>query len=237
MKERQKRQIRTLRAIVHFLQVHGFTNTRVLRLEQELLAHLERITAVESKNQIAKMMPVILRPVGKVKHEAKDTLREDHLLPLSRHGRKLAREYPKLLSALKVPHKNASADEIADAGTRLADTLKPHLSFLVEAGYPRNCLTVLRREARALRANTEAKVDSRKVIGRTNRELTRELSLTRDTINELDAVLHSLDNYESFAADWKFCKRVGARMGRPSKRRLAARERSAVRARAREERV
>jgi hypothetical protein len=228
MKERQKRQFRTLKAVVRFLEEHLFTDKRVVHLKQELLAHLERLTALISENQIAKSMPLILH--SDPKRQAKDNLREDHLLPLSRRGRKLAREHPKLMAALKVPHKNASADEIADAAKRFADALKPHLSFLIQAGYPRNCLTVLRQEARALRADTQAKIESRRVIGRTNRELTKELSLARETINDLDSVLRSFDDFRSFATDWNVCNRVEARMGRPSKRRLAARQRSAARA-------
>lgn len=234
MKERQKRQIRTLMAIVRFLEEHGFRNKRVLHLKQELLAHLERVLALANKNQLAVANPLLQFDR---KHQTKDTFREDQLLQLARSARKLAREHPALLPATKVPHKNASVDEIVDAANRLARALQPHLRFLVDAGYDRNCLTVLRRDARALRAHAEATVEARKVVGRTNRELTTELSLTRDTINELDAVLRSLDDYTSYAFAWNYCKRLGARMGRPSRRRLTARARSAVRARAREESV
>jgi hypothetical protein len=158
----------------------------------------------------------------------KDKLREEQLLPLSRRGRKLSRAYPELEVALKVPHKNASTSEIADAAERIADALTPHLSMLIEAKYPRNCLTVLRKDAEALRAHAEATEKSRGFLNRSNRELTEELSLARNTIDELDSVLQSLDDYESFAFDWNFVNRVGARMGRPSKRRLAARKRSAA---------
>jgi hypothetical protein len=99
--------------------------------------------------------------------------------------------------------------------------------MLIKAKYPRDCLKALRRDAQALRAHAEAAEKSRGLLNRSNRELTEELSLARDTIDELDSVLRSLNDYSSYKFGWSFVNRVGARMGRPSKRRLAARERSA----------
>ena len=231
MKERQWRQIVWLRAIVRFLNESILTNARVLHLKKEILAHYERVMELVSENGNAKFQP------GRVRSRCvtKDGLREEQLLPLSRRGRKLARAHPELRAALKVPHKNASVDAIADAAERIADALTPHLNVLVKAQFPRSCLTALRRDARAMRANADAVQESRALLGRSNRELTEELSLTRETVNELDSELRTLDNYSSLEFNWNNAKRLGARKGRPSKRRLAARERSAVRRRARED--
>jgi hypothetical protein len=197
----------------------------VLHLKDEVLAHDVRVTELAFEHRRAKAEPDVLR---RGKRLTKDRLREEQLLPLSRRGRKLSRAYPELEFALKVPHKNAPVSEIADAAERIADALTPHLSMLIKAKYPRNCLTVLRRDAQALRAHAEATEKSRGFLNRSNRELTEELSLARKTIDELDAVLRSLDDFSSYKFRWNFVNRVGARMGRPSKRRLAARKRSAA---------
>jgi hypothetical protein len=232
MKERQQRQIETLKAIVWFFKAHRFTNARVLHLVKELLAHYARVTQLVEENRNAKREPIV---VIRGRYRTKDSLREDQMLPLSRRGRKIARGNPALLTALKVPHKNATVDQIVDAAERIAGALTPHLKVLVAAQFPRNCLTTLRRDARALRAHADKLQEARTLLGRSNRELTAELSLARETINELDAVLRTLEDYESFAFDWHFANRVPARKGRPSKRRLAARERSTARRRARGE--
>lgn len=233
MKERQTRQIRTLRELVVFLRTLHFTNARVLHLVAELFAHYERIVKLADENRDAKSEPIIVR---RGRHLTKDRLREDQMLPLSRRGRKLARAHPALRPALRVPHKNAPVDRIVDAAERMAEALTPHLNVLIEARFPSNCLTVLRRDARALREHADAVQESRTLLGRSNRELTEELSLARQTIDELDLALRSLDNFASIATEWNTHKRVGPRKGRPSKRRLAARKRSAARLREREAR-
>ena len=232
MREYQLRQIRTLSDIAIYLKKTKFTNKRVLRLKKEILAHNDRVTALARENGTAASAPKVVRLA---KHGTKHNLREDQMLPLSRRGRKLARTHPALVEALRVPHKNASVAEIADAAERMADALRPYLPFLIGGGYPRTCLIKLRRDARALRKNVEAGVESRQIVGRTNRELTKELSLARDTIRELDAVMRSLDDYPKYKFSWTYWNRIGPRLGRPSKRRVAARERAAVRARARED--
>lgn len=230
MREYQLRQIRTLSDIAIYLKKTKFTNKRVLRLKKEILAHNDRVTALARENGAAALAPEV---VHLTKHGTKHNLREDQMLPLSRRGRKLARRDPELLEALKVPHKNASVAAIADAAERMADALRPYLPFLIRGGYPRTCLNRLRRDARALRQHVEMGVQWRQIVGRTNRELTKELSLARDTIRELDAVMRSLDDFPKYKFDWMHWNRIGPRMGRPSKRRLAARERAAVSARAR----
>jgi len=151
---------------------------------------------------------------------------------LSRRCRKLARVYPELTLALRVPHKNAPIAEIVEAAERIADALTPHLNMLIKAKYPRNCLETLRKDAQALRAYTEAVEESRGFLGRSNRELTQELAMARDTIREFDAVLRASNCDAKCKSAWKNCKGVQGRMGRPSKRRVAARERSAARRRA-----
>jgi hypothetical protein len=233
MKQRQFRQLDWLRAIVRFLEETVFTNPRVLHLEKEILLHYARLGELVTENHSVdvRAQAVIVRG----RYGTKDTLREQQLLPLSRRGRKLARGNPELLTALKVPHKNASVDEMAAAAERIADALTPHLNVLIKAKFPRNCLTILLRDARALREHADEVQAARTLLGRSNREVTEELALARQTVNELDAVLRTLDDYSSFAFKWENANRIRPRMGRPSKRRLAARERSAARNRARED--
>ena len=224
----------TLADIARYLRGTTFDSPRVLHLKDEILAHNDRVRKLADENHGAKRDPQVMR---RGRSLTKDKLREEQLLPLSRRGRKLSRVYPELELALKVPHKNAPISVIVDAAERIADALTPHLNMLINAKYPRNCLNTLRQDARALRAHAEATVASRALLGRSNRELTEELALARNTIDELDAVLRSLENYESsYAFGWSSVNRVGARMGRPSKRRLAARERSAKKHGLREER-
>ena len=225
MRERTQRQIVTLSAIARYVRSTTFTNPRVLHLKDEILAHDARVTELAFENRRAKADPEVMHRGRRL---TKDKLREEQLLPLSRRGRKLSRLYPELELALKVPHKNAPVSEIADAAERIADALTPHLNMLIKAKYPRNCLNALRKDARALREHAEAAEKARGLIGRSNRELTEELSLARETIDELDAVLRSLDDYDSYRHGWRFVNRVGSRMGRPSKRRLAARKRAAA---------
>src|SRR5947199_3690275 len=180
MKERQDRQVNTLGGLTRYLIATVFTDPRVLHLKTEVLAHDERVTKLAEQNRRAKAEPDRRRRSRRV---TKDELRERHLLPLSRRGRKLARLYPELTFALRVPHKNAPVAEIADAAERIADALTPHLNFLIKARYPRNCLKTLRADAQALRAHAEAVAASRGLLNRSNRELTEELSRARDTIN------------------------------------------------------
>ena len=226
MRERNERQMATLSNVSTYLRATTFTDVRVLHLKDEILTHNDRVTELATENRSAKVDRRVMR---RGKHLTKDRLREDQLLPLSRRGRKLSREHPELEFALKVPHKNAPVSEIADAADRIADALTPHLNMLVRAKYPRNCLTTLRRDAQALRERAETMEQSRGLLNRSNRELAEELAMARETIDELDAVLRSLDNFSTYEGGWNTVNRVGARMGRPSKRRLAARKRSAAR--------
>ena len=226
MRERQGRQYEALHSIASHLRRTRFTNPRILYLKDELLAHDERVWELMAENARAKREPQL--QVGR-RRLTKDGLREKQLIPLSRRGRKLARVHPELTSALKVPHKNASVTELADAAERIADALTPHLQFLIEAKWPRNCLNTLRQDARALRAHADTVAESRELLGRSNRELTAELSAARQTLREFDSVLRSLDDYPSYKIGWESLTGVHARMGRPTKRRLAARERSAAR--------
>ena len=234
MRERHLRQIETLKAIARFLRENVFTNARVLHLKDELLALCARVLELAGENNKAKSKGRSLRRTPRI---TKATFREQQLLPLSRRGRKLARDFPELRPALKVPHKNASVAANADAADRMADALTPHLKFLIKGGYARNCLKALRRDARALREQAETVRASRGMLGQSNRKLTRELAGARDSISELDSLLRSLDNYSKYRIEWEICNRVKERMGRPSKRRLAARERSRARSKAREDRA
>jgi len=225
MRERVHRQTKTLRGIARFLRDTDFTNARAQHLKEEVLIHHDRVMELTDENRNAKFHADWGRRRPRF---TKNTFREQQLLPLSRRGRKLGRDYAELLPALKVPHKNATVAEIADAAERMAEALTPHLNVLIKAKYPRNCLETLRQDARALREQADTVQESRDLLGRSNRELTRELAVARATINELDLVLRSLENYrENYRNGWETCNRVSARMGRPSKRRLAARERSA----------
>ena len=233
MRELQYRQIATLKAIAQFLEETLFTNARLQALKQELLALCARVEELARENITAKWNSESLRRAPRF---TKATFREHHLLPLSRRGRKLGRDFPELLPALKVPHKNASVAEIADAADRMADALTPHLSFLIKGGYRRNCLKTLRRDAQVLREKAETVQASKGMLGRSNRKLTRELADARKSIKELDSVLRSLDDYSKYKIAWENRNRVRARMGRPSKRRIAARERSAARGKARNDR-
>jgi len=226
MRERQKRQTTTLKGIARHLRETEFTDARAQHLKEEILSHHDRVMALARENREEKYESGLRRRTPRF---TKKTLREQQLLPLSRRGRKLTRDYPELLPALKVPHKNASVAEIADAAERMADALTPHLNVLIKAKYSRNCLTTLRQGAQDLRERSETSQQARGLLGRSNRELTQELAVARETINELDSVLRSLENYSDYRQGWEYCNRVGARMGRPSKRRLAARERSAAR--------
>jgi hypothetical protein len=232
MRERTERQIKTLGGIARFARKFSFTNERALHLKEEILAHYARAKELVDENQRAKLEP-LLRRGGR--HVTKKQLREFQLIPLSRRGRKLSRVYPELTLALQVPHKNATTVQVADAAERFADALEPHLKFLIAAKYPPNCLKTLRDDARTLRARAVSVQESRNLLNRSNRELREELALARSTIDELDAVLRSLKEFPLYEIDWNIVNRVGARMGRPSKRRLAARERSAAKRRQREE--
>jgi hypothetical protein len=235
MRERVHRQTQTLKGIARFLRKTDFPNARAQHLKEELLVHHDRVIELTEENHKAKFHADSGRRRPRF---TKNRFREQQLLPLSRRGRKLGRDYAELLPALKVPHKNAPVAEIADAAERMAEALTPHLNVLIKAKYPRNCLETLRQDARALREQADTVQESRDLLGRSNRELTRELAVARDTINELDLVLRSLKNYrEDYRNGWETCNRVGARMGRPSKRRLAARERSKAKSKAREDRA
>lgn len=232
MRERQERQGTALRGIAIYLKKTRFTNERVLHLKEEILAHDARVRELFRENYAAKSEPTVRRGRRQV---TKNGIREYQLMPMSRRGRKLTREYPELEVALRVPHKNATIAEVVEAAERFADALKPHLDFLIEAKYPPNCLKTLREDARALLARADAVQESRGLLYRSNRELTEELARARSTIDELDAVLRSLDDFAKYEIDWNIVNRVRARMGRPSKRRLAARDRSAAKRRGRDD--
>lgn len=232
MRERDERQTNTLKAIAHNVRQTDFTNARARSLKKEILAHEERVLKLTEKNREAKFVSGLRRRGPKF---TKHSFREKHLIPLSRNGRKIARDHPELASALKVPHKNASVAEVADAADRMADALTPYQNLLIKAGYKRGYLKTLRKEAGVLRERAENAMEARSLLRRSNRELTDALSRARDTIDELDSVLRSLDNYSDYKIRWEIANRVGARMGRPSKRRLAAQERSAARAKARDD--
>ena len=225
MRERNERQMTSLSYVATLAREITSTNPRVLHLKKEIIAHDARVTKLAAENRKARPDATMLR---RGRFVTKDKLREDELLPLSRRGRRLSKLYPELELALKVPHKNASVAEIADAAERIADALTPHLNMLIKAKFPRNCLGTLRKDARALRAQAEAAEQARGALNRSNRELAEELAAARETIGELDLVLRSLHLNALFVRRWKMAARVGPRMGRPTKRRLAGRKRSAA---------
>ena len=227
MKERQSRQGETLGGIAGYLARTDFTDPRVLHLKAEILQHNGRVKVLIGENLSAKREPTVR--LGR-RRLTKDGLRETQLIPLARRGRKLAIVHPELGSALKVPHKHASIFDIADAAERFADALTPHLDVLIDAKFPRTCLEDLRRDGRTLRDQAEAAEAARRLLNRSNRALTEELALARHTIDELDAVLRSLPNYAQYQRLWEVHNRMHGRLGRPTKRRLAARKRAAARA-------
>jgi len=229
MRERNQRQIRTLNNVARAVRDIPLADARARHLREEVLEHQRRVEELEGQNHAAKLEPQYKRGYRRV---TKDALREDQMKPLSQRGRKLTREHPELIAPLKVPHKHATTAEIAEAADRMAEALTPHLKFLIAAKYPRNCLDVLRRDARELLAQAEAAEKARSLLSRSNRELTEELALARITINELDLVLRKLKNFPDFEAVWNHARRVSARQGRPTKRRMAARQRAAERRRA-----
>jgi len=79
--------------------------------------------------------------------QLRNRLRRERMMPLVKVAKPLLKFAPGTAAALRIPHARASSTDVASAAIRLSDALKPHHKLLASAGYSKDFLLQMRKEA------------------------------------------------------------------------------------------
>jgi hypothetical protein len=108
---------------------------------------------------------------------------------------------------------------VAGAALEIAKFLKPHRKLLVSAGYPATFLADLQHEARELALGAKQTAAARAARAKATSDIARELRKGMQTVTVIEGLVllhHGRD--KATVRFWKNRRRVGARVGRPPRR-------------------
>lgn len=143
-------------------------------------------------------------------------LRREQMMPLVRIAKPLLKFAPGAESALRVPHARADAQTVAAAALRMADVLTPHAKLLAAAGYSREYLRDLRKEARALALTARTTEHARKRRSEVTAAIAGEFTKGMKTLMVIEGiVLREFAHSPDILRFWRNRRKVSARMGRP----------------------
>ena len=158
------------------------------------------------------------RARGKARKMAAD-LRRRRMMPLVRIARPFFKFVPDAERVLKVPHARANASAVATRALEIAKLLEPHRELVASAGCDADFLDSFTREARALADAAKTTEMGRAERSQVTRAIASELKSAMETVSVIEGLvmLHHGTN-KAAVKFWKGRRKVGARMGRPPKR-------------------
>jgi hypothetical protein len=220
MNQRQTREFNTIQQARSFLRRHRLESGPFRVIATTLDDVVERVRTLNVGATLA------AKPhSGVPMRDRTDDLRLSHMLPLSRRGRTLFRGEVKMENALRVPHARARPAVVVAAARAMAKAIRPHRSLFIEADAPKNFLTDLQAATARLAAFVKAADERLTVSPATFRELRDQIRRGREEIAVADgqvvAWLRTLPaaRRSILEVQWRGARRIGARIGRPRKRR------------------
>lgn len=219
MNDRQTRTLRTFQEIVLATQHEP---ARFGREGAAIVAHFAR--TFEELYQLCHA-----REVAAIKHRGRaprlyvEGMRQEHMIPLARMGKRLFAGDGSITSALAIPHKRASNDEIFTAADRMVKILRPHRTFLVASGADGKRITLLHAEVRRVRAIVRAAEGATADRAATTRRITELFASARRDILALDGLVLATRDKGAIRY-WKQVIKIGGHIGRPKQSRRSARK-------------
>jgi hypothetical protein len=218
MEKRQQRTVRAFEQTLIFLQRYPISPEPPLLtgMRKSLRASIDRIRQLG----VTQMNTVTLDG-GKVNHR-RQHLRRTRMMPLVRIAKPLLAFAPGVEKPLRIPHARADALTVAESALALAKMLKPHQKLLRSAGYPPTFLAELQHEARELALAAKRTAAARQAQAKATAAIAREFAKGMQTVSVIEGlVMLHLAKDEAALDMWRWHRRVGARVGRPPRRRGA----------------
>lgn len=221
MEKRQLRTIRALEQILAFLEKYPITPEPPLLtgMRKSLRASIDRIRRFGTEQ-----LTVVMLRGSSVEHRRR-LLRRQRLMPLVRIAKPLLAFAPGAERALRVPHARADALTVAEAAIQMAKVLKPHRKLLTSAGYPPTFLADLQHEARELALAAKRTAAARESQAKATAGIAREFAKAMKTVTVIEGLVMLYHAKDRRALEmWRWHRRVGARVGRPPRRKGSASE-------------
>ena len=217
MDSRQQRTTQALGRILVYLEHHRIEPEPPLlaKMTQSLRSSVERLGTLRQQQVMAAS-----RVDRRVVRGMRRHMRRDLLMPLVRIAKPLLRFAPGSEHVLRVPHARADIATIAGHALDMAKALAPHARLLTSAGYPKDFLAQLTREARELAAVSAQADKARQRRSRATAAIRQELRKAMGTVSVIEGILMARGTLGDRAAMdlWRGARRVPARQGRPPKR-------------------
>jgi hypothetical protein len=151
------------------------------------------------------------------------TLRRQHMIPISRPGKKLLASAPGAERAFKVPHARAGTEQLLAAAARMVKLLKPRAHarlFVEEAGFPQGFVIELQEAAARLRAYAPEPAGVLRRRRADTAAYTRELRAAREEMRIVEAIAIAREETDpQFLSSWRLFTKLKKRLGRPKGRR------------------
>jgi len=216
--QRQERSLNAYRGALTFVAERPLAFAPELsHLCERLSASVEAIDDAAGKQQLRG---------GKLLGEARrrlDQIRQKHMLPLGRLTRRLFSGEPRIRSALKVPHKRASTEELFAASASIVKTLGSQRKFLSESRVDPGRIDRLREETRQAKQLFVAANVRTPESAIATRRLSALFVEARADFAAIDGLVTLACKPEELIA-WRTMTRVGKRMGRPRKQKWRRRK-------------
>jgi hypothetical protein len=215
MDNRQERTVAAYKRVLLHLDAHPLSPTPPLlqKTRSQLEAGIRRMEALAQQQHSAR-----LAAQGLPTSDLSRKLRRETMMPLVRVARPLLKFAPGVERVMRVPHARSDARTVATAAMEMAKALKPHQKLLISAGLPNDFLAAMRREAELLVASTKRFENVRRVRSTATAALARELKEARKHVTVIEGILMFHQKDETTAFMWKHQRRVGARIGRPKRK-------------------
>ena len=214
MNDRQLRTVEAFEKSLLFFESHPIKPEPPLlvRLRASLEGTMKRVEELRRAQNAAEW-----DMKGRVERR-KDKLRRDRMMVLARLGKPEVRNTAMEL-VLQVPHKKASAQEVAEAALRMADAFEEHRQLIVDAGKPASFLDEMRREGHDLQLSERRSGTARGRRSHATRDLAEELSAGMEILDQLEGLVLAHHGSDHAAMKyWKQWRRVPKKKGRPRKR-------------------
>ena len=192
-------------------------------LPKELLALMERLRGYVADIDNCVKEQTIAHVDAAVSHLRRrlNRLRSEQMLPLARFGLRLFAGDAGMLSALKVPHKQAPTDTILAAAALMAKAMAPHRALLKAEQFDPSRIGHLKRDAQLLKKEFEAAYASLADRAVPTRRLAALMRSARLEVRAMDALV-AAHGSDLLRETWRDAIRVEKRMGRPRKRKTSA---------------
>lgn len=219
MNNRQVRVMRSIEGALQWLDSSKYRSKRIESLRRELAAAFATVHDLHDRQ--AGESGLVAYEGGNARR-ARQALRVKHLGPIVHRGRLLLKGLPGIEESLRMPHVRASNAEWARATKRILKAVRPHAKAFRDAGFDKDFIAQAERTAKALagRGNgTETALGRRSHL---THAIPAALRHGRDIVRAIDRVLAAEVTDAAVLVAWHTSTRVGARIGRPRKRRTAS---------------